>query len=130
MSTRVVETLRRRVRAQAGHKRYDGTPWVFPSSRAKKGHIVGVSKAFREARVSAGLPDDLVLYSARHTFGTEFMEATKNLKLTMAAMGHVDVKTAMRYQHPETGQVRDIMNQRNSKRKSVTTEEWSHFWAH
>jgi len=34
MSARVVETLQRRVRAQAGHKRYDGTPWVFPSSRA------------------------------------------------------------------------------------------------
>jgi len=57
------------------------------------------------------------------------MEATKNLKLTMAAMGHIDVKTAMRYQHPETGQVSDMMNQRNSKRKSVTTEN-GHTFGH
>jgi hypothetical protein len=47
----------------------------------------------------------------------------------MASMGHIDVKTAMRYQHPETGQVGDIMNQRNSNRKTATTEKWPQFWS-
>jgi hypothetical protein len=62
-------------------------------------------------------------------FGTEFMEATKALKLTMVVMGQVDVKTAMRYRHPETGQVSDIMNQRNSRRKSAITEN-GHTFGH
>jgi len=73
-----------------------------------------------------GLPAELVLYSARHTFGTEFMESTKDLKLTMKTMGHVGVKTAMRYQHPETVQVGEVINKRTAKRKSATAER-SHF---
>jgi len=73
---------------------------------------------------------ELVLYSARHTFGTEFMAASKDLKLTMRTMGQVDVKTAMRYQHPETGQVSDIMNARNAQRKSATIDQDGHTFGH
>jgi len=40
-------------------------------------------------------------------------------------MGQVDVKTAMRYRHPETGQVSDMMNARNAQRKSATIGEAS-----
>ena len=47
---------------------------------------------------------------------TEFMAASKDLKLTMRTMGQVDVKIAMHYQHPETGQVSDIMNARNAQK--------------
>jgi integrase len=39
--------------------------WVFPSD-AKGGHILNISKAFREARKAAGLPNNLVLYTSRH----------------------------------------------------------------
>jgi len=123
MSERVVEILRRRVRDQSAHKWQRDSRWGihFPSS--KKGeitHITSVNKAFAKAKKDAGLPAELVLYSARHTFGTEFMESTKDLKLTMKTMGHVDVKTAMRYRHPETGQVGNVINERNAKRKSAT----------
>ena len=34
------------------------------------GHLTTVAKQFRAARQEAGLPESLVLYSARHTFGT------------------------------------------------------------
>jgi integrase len=54
----------------------------------------------REARQAAGLPDSLVLYCARHTFGTATYEVTGNLAVIMKVMGHSDVRTAMRYQHP------------------------------
>ncbi len=36
----------------------------------------------------------------RHDYGIEILERTGNLKAVMEVMGHVDVKTAMRYQHP------------------------------
>jgi hypothetical protein len=38
-----------------------------------------VARQFQDARKDAGLPDDLVLYCARHGFGTEMYRATKNL---------------------------------------------------
>ena len=38
------------------------------------------------------------------------MKQTGNLKLVMNAMGHVDVKTAMKYQHPELELVRAALN--------------------
>jgi hypothetical protein len=41
------------------------------------------------------------------------MKKTGNLKAVMMAMGHKDVKTAMRYQHPELDIVREAINQGN-----------------
>jgi site-specific recombinase XerC len=50
---------------------------------------------------SPGLPRELVLYSARHDFGSLALAKTGNLKAVMNAMGHGDVRSAMVYQHPE-----------------------------
>ena len=47
-----------------------GGEWVFPSKRAEGGHLTTVAKQFRDARKAAGLPAWLVLYHARHAFGT------------------------------------------------------------
>ena len=38
------------------------------------------------------MPRELVLYCARHDFGTYVMEKTGNLKAVMDSMGHEDVK--------------------------------------
>jgi len=87
--------------------------WLFPSERAASGHLTTVAKQFREARLAADLPDSLVLYSARHTLGTAVYQATGNLALVMKAMGHSDVRTAMRYQHPALDSLREVIDQRN-----------------
>jgi integrase len=77
--------------------RHEG--WVFPSRRSETGHLTTVAKKFREARKAAGLPASVILYAARHTYGTFVYETTKNLKVVMDSMGHGDVRTAMRYQN-------------------------------
>jgi integrase len=71
--------------------------WVFPSKRAKCGHLTTVNKQFEKARDSVGLPKDLVLYCARHGFGTEMYRAIKNLFAVMNVMGHTAVSTNMKY---------------------------------
>ena len=58
----------------------------------------------------SGLPEDLVLYCARHDFGTYVLQKTGNIAAVMNSMGHSDVKTAMTYQHPELNVVRDAIN--------------------
>ena len=81
-----------------------------------------MAKQFREARLAAALPSSLVLYNARHTFGTAVYEATGNLALVMKAMGHSDVRTAMRYQHPALDSLREAIDQRNLRHNSRHSE--------
>ena len=49
-------------------------------------------------------------------------EATANLALVMNAMGHSDVRTAMRYQHPALDSLREVIEQRNLLHNSRHTE--------
>jgi len=87
--------------------------WLSPSRRAECGHLTTVAKQFRHARTKAGLPESLVLYCARHTFGTAAYAATGNLAMEMNVMGHADVRTAIRYQHRVLDSVREAIDQRN-----------------
>ncbi|MGA7892071.1 MAG: tyrosine-type recombinase/integrase [Candidatus Sulfotelmatobacter sp.] len=91
--------------------------WLFPSRRAKGGHITTVAKQFRDARSKAGLPKSLVLYCARHTFGTATYGATGNLAMVMKVMGHRGTRTAMHYQHPLLDPIREAIDQRNLRHK-------------
>jgi len=99
---------------QALLARYSGEKegWVFRSKRAKCGHLTTVNRQFESARKSAGLPDDLVLYCARHGFGTEMYRATKNLFAVMNVMGHTAVSTTMKYQHQDIDEVAAVTSHR------------------
>jgi len=99
MSRRVVELLRARCCTRS-----EG--WVFPSKHSASGHLRSIDRLFREARQRAGLAKELVLYCARHDYGTRILMRTGNLAAVMRTIGHRDVKTAMHYQHPELEVVR------------------------
>jgi integrase len=105
MSSRVFEILQNRCQA-----RQEG--WVFPSKRSESGHLRSICNLFRKARNNAGLPKELVLYCARHDYGTRVLMRTGNLAAVMRTMGHRDVKTAMHYQHPELEIVRAALDYR------------------
>jgi integrase len=113
MSNRVVDILLVRC-AGRSHG------WVFPSKRKGK-HVTGglVNKQWVAARKRAGLPQELVLYCARHDFGTYVLQRTGNLKLVMDSMGHADVPTALKYQHPELELVREALNSRHILRHTA-----------
>jgi integrase len=105
LSNRVFDALRLR----AGND----SDWVFPSKRSASGHLTTVSKQFRRARTMAGLPKWLVLYHARHAFGTYAMAQTKNPALVRDVMGHADLRTTMIYQHPDLEPLRQVIDDRN-----------------
>jgi hypothetical protein len=48
-------------------------------------------------------------------FGITEYEGTGNLAMVRKVMGHTDVRTAMRYQHPILHPAREIIDQRNSR---------------
>lgn len=107
MSDRVSEILKSRCAT-----RTEG--WVF-KSRYKGKHIGAafVNRQWVKARKAAGLPEGLVLYCARHDFGTYVMRTTGNLKAVMDTMGHTAVEIVLTYQHPELDIVRDAINSRH-----------------
>jgi len=86
--------------------------WIFLSKRAGGGHLTTVAKQFEKARKEAGLPNDLVLYCARHGSGTEMYRATKNLFAVMNVMGHRNVSTTMKYQHQNMDEVAEVASHR------------------
>jgi integrase len=109
LSDRVRSLLR--VRAQGAK-----SEWVFPSKRRKKAHIsyFPIARDFAATRQTAGLPDDLVLYSARHSFATDMLDKTGNIVLVGRMLGHQSVTTTQRYLHPELKDIAELVNQRNS----------------
>jgi integrase len=94
--------------------------WVFPSKRSKTktGHIThtGIEKPFRQARKAAKLPKELVLYSTRHSFATDLLDKTGNLKLVQDVLGHESVTTTQKYLHPALKNIAKVVNQRNAGR--------------
>ena len=91
--------------------------WVFASKHSVSGHIETVQKQWTRAKKLASLPDAVVLYCARHRFGTDAMEGTGNVMAVMDVMGHSRVDVTRVYQHPGLQQVAAAIEKRN--RESV-----------
>ena len=89
--------------------------WVFPSKKSRAGHIglSGLEHAFRNVARKLEIPDALKLYCARHTFGTVAMAETKNPGLVKEVMGHESLSTTMGYLHPETAQIKVVIDRLN-----------------
>ena len=113
MSDRAYEVLRIRAAGKA-----EG--WLFPSTRSRCGHLTDLGKQFRIARKKAQLSEDLVLYCARHDYGTRVLSNTGNLAAVMRTMGHKDVRAAMQYQHPDLEIVRAALNRTNGSSLQTT----------
>lgn len=92
--------------------------WVFPSKRSKSGHIEhsGLAKAFRLRREELGITKDLVLYSTRHTFGSDLMDEMGDLTKVGKVLGHSSTRITERYVHPELKEMAEMVNQRNVRR--------------
>jgi integrase len=89
----------------------------FPISSLQIGSSNTIAKGFQAARDRAGLDKKLVPYSARHTYGTYTMEKSRNAFAVAKSMGHVDLKSMEPYQHQELEPLRQIINQRNQRKK-------------
>ncbi len=92
--------------------------WLLPSLRYPERPILpsSLTKAWRSAAHKLDLPADVVLYCARHTFGTDAMTASRNPFLVQRALGHTQLSTTARYQHHELDGIAAMMNERNKER--------------
>lgn len=104
------------------------SPWVFPAS-SESGHRTSTATIFRKiiarAKTAArkrglpALPDGLVLYSARHTFATNFLKAGGHVSQLQKLLGHASLTTTMKYVHMVADGSAEIMNKHNRNRLHV-----------
>ena len=123
LSDRVRNALR--VRAEKAR-----SEWVFPAKRkkTKTGHIThtAIEKPFREARKAAKLSPELVIYSARHSFATDLLDRTGNIKLVMDVLGHKSVTTTQKYLHPALKNIAETVNARNTDNVAILRHSLRH----
>jgi len=114
LSERVIALLRNIQLEQLGQR--EG--WVFPSKKSTSGYIglSGIEHTFRKLARKLGIPDALKLYCARHTFGTVAMAETRNPGLVKEVMGHESLDTTMGYLHPETSQIKVVIDRLNQQK--------------
>ena len=79
-------------------------------------------------RERAGLSKKLVLYSARHTYGSYTLAATGNIFAVAGSMGHVDLKSMEPYQHHDLASLRQAINMRNQNHASRS--QFGHIFGH
>ena len=113
LSERVIALLRTIQLEQLGLR--EG--WVFSSKKSRAGHIglSGLEHVFKMLS-ELEIPDALKLYCARHTFGTVAMAETKNPGLVKEVMGHESLSTTMGYLHPETAQIKVVIDRLNQQK--------------
>ena len=90
----------------------DGMAGCFRRRDLRQGTWCQFAISSEKRAHKAGLPKELVLYCARHDYGTRVLMRTANLAAVMRTMGHRDVKTAMHYQNPELEIVRAALDYR------------------
>jgi integrase len=119
LSDRMRERLRLRMSGDS--------PWVFPSKRAKGGHLTTIAKQWYATVDTINLKaaemnqppisSELTIYCARHTFATDMLGEGMNVVEVKELMGHESLSTTMKYLHPDTSKAASTVNERN--RKSV-----------
>lgn len=72
---------------------------VFLNTRGKAWTTTALRQAVKRAVLRAGLPDDVVAYTVRHTAATEATRRGVRDRVLADLMGHTTTRTTARYQH-------------------------------
>jgi integrase/recombinase XerD len=87
--------------------------WLFPTRNGTRTHPRSVRRTVKTYAQKAGIAwfDDVSPHTLRHTFATNLLRQTGNIRLVQKAMGHADVSTTMIYTHIVDEELEDAMKQ-------------------
>lgn len=96
----------------------NGLPHVFTRNWAGANRPMDkncVSLSFKRAARAAGVSEECVLHSTRHTFCSRGGKKGWSPYVLMKLAGHSDISTSARYCHPDTEQLSKAINDLNGK---------------
>jgi integrase len=96
-----------------------GTPWLFPSVGAERGHTVDVRKAYVRVVTAAGLdPTQVVRHTLRHTAITHLVQAGVDLPTVKRISGHKTMAMVERYSHQSGPHIAEAMDKLDARYRS------------
>lgn len=118
------------LRAHIGTGPHDPESPVFPrrylgtkKRRAKQPFISKqvIQNRIKQIGVRAGLdPDRMRTHLFRHTFATQLLALTQNLRVVQEALHHADIRTTQTYTHVTRKEVRDLVLLRGKRRMEMS----------
>lgn len=82
-------------------ERRPASPWLLCTRHATQVNTRYLRELVRRKAVAAGISeaDRVTPHTLRHTFATDLLRETKNIRLTQKALGHASLATTMIYTH-------------------------------
>lgn len=85
--------------AARGFSTAPGAP-LFVNRFHRRLHVRAIQRLVQSLRMQAGLDVPATPHALRHTFATQVMESTQNLRVVQALLGHKRLNTTEVYTHP------------------------------
>jgi integrase len=80
-------------------RRHRPADWLFPGPTGRPLNPATLQRAFREARLTAGVRPPATVHTLRHCFATHLLEAGADLPTIQGLLGHGHLSTTLRYLH-------------------------------
>lgn len=101
-------------------KEWGKSEYVFCSRNLKQLDGKAVRKMIATYTQKAGIDKDITTHSLRHTFATDMLRVTKNLRVVQKALGHSFISTTQIYTHIVDEELEDAMKNFRKKKNHKT----------
>jgi site-specific recombinase XerD len=98
--------------------------WLLPTRHATQVNTRYLREMTKRKVVAAGIPeaDRVTPHVLRHTFATDLLRETKNIRLTQKALGHASLATTMIYTHVADEELETAVRRWRSPQKMARRE--------
>jgi len=92
------------------------SPWLFPTRNGEHLDTRYLRTMVKHYAVKAGISEAerVSPHVLRHTFATDLLRETKNIRLVQKALGHSDVSTTMIYTHVFDEELEEALRRRDT----------------
>jgi integrase/recombinase XerD len=94
--------------------------WLLPTRHGTQLNCRYVREMTKRRALSAGIPEGNMVspHTLRHTFATDLLRETKNIRLVQKALGHANLATTMIYTHVADEELEKAMRRSRSPQGS------------